>query len=93
MDYAGQWYQKTFGGLVQDQNLMRHTVLISAFDESEKSSLNQIYVSLVSSLIKPGAYGDSLNLYSLLKLIEDNWGLGSLQRNDTQAPPIPDIWK
>jgi hypothetical protein len=34
-----------------------------------------------------------VNTYSLLRLIEENWGLGDLGKEDATAPAIPNIWQ
>lgn len=72
---------------------MTNTILISTFDESGISLKNQIYTSVVGGGVAPGVHGDDLNLYSLLRLVEDNWSLGNLGLGDATAIPIPNIWK
>jgi hypothetical protein len=44
-------------------------------------------------MVRPGAYADQLTIPSLLKLIEDNWALGNLGKQDVSSNPIPNIWK
>ncbi|MBC7370712.1 MAG: acid phosphatase, partial [Bdellovibrionaceae bacterium] len=68
-------------------------VLISTFDESGASSRNQIYTSIVGPAVRPGEVAAGLNIYSVLKLIEENWNIGDLGRNDANAPSIPNIWQ
>lgn len=91
--YADQWYKKRFSPFLNNPQFMENTVLISTFDESGGGSKNQIYTSIVGPDVKPGTVSTQLNIYSLLKLIEDNWNLGSLSTLDASATPIPDIWQ
>jgi hypothetical protein len=92
--FADKWYQKKFSKYVSDEKFMKETVLVSTFDESSGGDKkNHIYTSIVGPEVKPGVYDKGLNLYSLLRLVQDNWGLGSLGRNDESAESIPDIWK
>lgn len=91
--YADKWYEGKFSKLVQNESLMKDTVLITSFDESSFFSWkNQIYVSIVGKPVRPGNYSDALSTPSLLKLVEDNWNLGDLGRRDKTAAPIPNIW-
>lgn len=92
--YADKWYSGKFSKYVSNPKFMKDTVLISTFDESSGGAKrNHIYTSIVGTAVTPGVYGTELNLYSLLKLVEDNWNLGNLGRNDETAEAIPDIWK
>ncbi|MBL7687528.1 MAG: hypothetical protein JNJ49_05795 [Bdellovibrionaceae bacterium] len=92
--YADKWYRKKFAGYLNDQQFMTNTILISTFDESGLRLKNQIYTSIVGPDVKPGTYSETLNLYSLLRLVEDNWNLGNLGREDATAPSIPEkIWR
>jgi len=88
------WYSRTFGKYVNDQNFTQNTVLITTFDESEQDApVNQIYTTIYGAHVKSGAVPDSLNTYSLLNMLEDNWGLGSLGRSDLTAVQVPAIWQ
>ena len=91
--YADKWYKQKFSGYVSDSRFMEKTVVISTFDENGGGGKNQIYTSIVGPAVKPGVYGDSLTLYSLLQLIELNWSLDNLGKQDMTANPIPNIWK
>ena len=94
VSYADKWYNQKFSPYLNNAKFMENTVLITAFDESSFSaSKNQIYVSIVGPGVKSSVVADSLNLYSLLNLFEENWNLGSLGKNDIQAVPVPQIWK
>lgn len=92
--YADKWYRQRFAQHLKDQRFMENTILISTFDESGLRLRNQIYTSIVGPGVKPGSYSATLNLYSLLRLVEENWNLGNLGREDATAPSIPEnIWR
>lgn len=91
--YADSWYDQKFSPYVNNSEFMKNTILISTFDESGSLASNQIYVSIVGEMVKAGDYSDQLNLYSLLKLMEMNWDLGNLEKEDATASPIPNIWR
>jgi hypothetical protein len=91
--FADSWYSHKFSSLVSDENFMANTALISTFDENAGSGKNLIYTSIVGPMVKQGMYPDTLNIYSLLNLVEDNWGLGNLGNSDMTAKPIPNIWQ
>lgn len=92
--YADGWYRQKFSGYFSDTNFMRDTLVVSTFDENAGSSGNLIYTSFFGPMVQPNfVVNDPVNLYSLLKLIEDNWSLGSLGKQDTTASPIPNVWK
>ena len=91
--YADRWYSQKFSRYVDNAQFMKNTVLISTFDESGGGSKNQIYTSIVGPAVKIGVVADAVNIYSLLNLIEDNWSLGDLGKNDATAVPIPNIWQ
>lgn len=91
--YADNWYRGKFSAIVMNTQFMKDTILISTFDESGSSPRNQIYTSIVGGPVKVGTYNDSLTHFSLLQMIEDNWDLGSLKREDAKATAVPAIWK
>lgn len=91
--FADQWYKNRFEHLLGDSNFMKRTILISTFDESGPSLQNQIYTSIVGPDVHPGIVSEDLTLYSLLRLVEDNWKLGNLGKQDASAPVVPNIWR
>ena len=91
--YADSWYAQKFSKYFSNTQFMQDTVVITTFDESGFSAKNQIYTSILGPAVRPGSYGDSLTIPSLLKLIEDNWGLGNLGKQDVSSNPVPNIWQ
>jgi hypothetical protein len=91
--YADAWYRKSFGPLLNDPKAMAGTLLVTTFDENEGAAGNFIYTTLYGEMVKSGPSAAPLNHYSLLRLVEDNWDLGNLGREDARANPLPDIWR
>lgn len=91
--FADTWYRNKFSPYLQNSKFMANTVLISTFDESGGSSKNQIYTSINGPAVNPKDYSDALGICSLLQMMEDNWNLGSLGKDDATAAKIPNIWK
>lgn len=93
--YADAWYKKRFSGYLTNPNFMNDTLLISTYDENGGSAGNQIYTSFYGPMVKPQTVvKDKLNHYSLLRLIEENWDLGNLGKNDATANPVPtSVWR
>jgi phospholipase C len=93
--FAADWYAQKFGPLISDATFMNNTLLVSTFDESGGYfDKNQIYTSLVGPMVRAGAStADPLDHYSLLRMVEENWSLGSLGQSDATAAPITGIWQ
>lgn len=94
VNFGGNWLKSNFETLFANPTSLGDTLFIVTFDESEGSSTNQIYTVLLGSKIKPGSSNAQLlDHTSLLKMIEDELGLGNLGRDDAKAPVITGIWK
>lgn len=91
--FADKWFAKTFGPLLD--KWPDGVLLVATFDEdSDSGGTNQIYTALAGSMVQPGSRDDErYSHYSLLRTIEDQWGLGDLGLNDAKAEPITGIWK
>jgi hypothetical protein len=95
---AGAWVKKflndTFG-----EKLRQGTLVVVTFDESGGNSDNRIYTLFLGDMVKPAnqqdpkALAKPYNHYSVLRTIEDNFGLEPLTANDRNATPIADIWE
>lgn len=92
--YADKWYQARFGPLLQNPHFMNGMLLVSTFDESDYfEPTNHIYTSFYGNGVKRGAVSPThYTLYSLLRTIEDAFGLGTMADMDKQATPIDGIW-
>lgn len=91
---ADAWLQAFLTPRLVDPPFMRRTLLVVTFDEDSGSADNHIYTVLVGDMVQRGAINGNLyNHYSLLRLIEDNYGVGTLGREDAKATSICCPWK
>ncbi len=95
MPFANKWYKRHFARVFKDAKRMQDTLVITTFDENAGADGNKIYTSFNGPVVKAGAVVvDALTHYSILKLVEENWGLGDLGQGDTHAPAVPtSIWR
>jgi acid phosphatase len=81
--------------LPKDESLKR-TLVIVTYDESEGSNKpERIYTVFLGAMVKPQQVTAAYNHYSVLRTIEDNFGLEPLHKDlgDGTASVITDIWK
>lgn len=90
--YAAKWFEHRFAKLLENPSLMKDTLVIATFDENAGEPDMRVYTALRGPMVKKGSYGATLNHYSLLRMIEDNFRLGTLGKKDASAPRFPDIW-
>jgi Phosphoesterase family len=77
-----------------DQKEMNGTLVIVTFDESEGNQKNdRIYTVFLGDMVKNQTVDKEYNHYSVLKTIEDNFGLPPLNSGDANAAPITEAWK
>lgn len=95
---AGAWIRKFLDESFPEK-LRQGTLVVVTFDESGGNQDNRIYTVLLGDMVKPAiqqdtaALGRYYNHYSVLRTIEDNFGLKPLTANDRDATPITGIWK
>jgi hypothetical protein len=95
---AGSWVKKFLDESFPEK-LRKGTLVVVTFDESGGNEDNRVYTVFLGDMVKPANQQDSATLgkhythYSLLRTIEDNFGLEPLTANDREAPPITGIWK
>ncbi|MFZ3230871.1 MAG: alkaline phosphatase family protein [Pseudobdellovibrio sp.] len=94
VNFSAKWLQTNFDSFLNDQNMMKDTLVVLTYDENSGARPNKIYTVLLGSMVIPRSINNENHThYSILKMIEDNWNLGSLNRNDAKAPAITGIWK
>ena len=94
VDFAGKWLMSKFGTLLSNPQFLADTLVIITFDESESLfGANRVYTVLLGAALKDGTNAQAVNHVSLLKLIEDEYQLGSLSTKDQSAASIQGIWK
>ena len=95
---AGAWIRKFLDESFPEK-LRQGTLVVVTFDESGGNQDNRIYTVLLGDMVKPAIQQDTAalsryyNHYSVLRTIEDNFGLKPLTANDRDATPITGIWK
>jgi hypothetical protein len=95
---AGAWVHR-FMDQTFPQKLRNGTLVVITFDESGGNEDNRIYTVFLGDMVKdasqqdPKALAKHYDHYSVLRTIEDNFGLAPLTAYDRDASPIVDIWK
>jgi hypothetical protein len=90
---ADRWFASTFGALLHQPTVRPGLLVIATFDEAQSAGPNRIYTALRGAMVTPGAHcAAPTSHYSLLKLIEEAFGLGTLGREDARAAAITGIW-
>lgn len=88
---ADRWLATTFGPLLLDPRFAKGLLLVVTFDESKGYIFggNHVLTILWGDAVKPGTVLDArYNHYSLLRLVEDTFRLGSLAQGDAKAATI-----
>lgn len=93
VDFAGKWLTSRFGSLLSQPTKLGDVLFILTFDESGHSATNQIYTVLIGSSIVPGVNTQNVTHASLLKMVEDEFGVGDLGRDDHKASVLQGIWR
>jgi Phosphoesterase family len=97
-EVAGAWVRK-FLDETFPESLRKGTLVIVTFDESGGNADNRIYTVFLGDMVKEAGQQDPAVLarhythYSVLRTIEENFGLAPLTANDREAEPITGIWK
>jgi hypothetical protein len=77
-----------------DQKEMKGTLVVVTYDESEGNDKNdRIYTVFLGDMVKSQTVDKEYNHYSVLKTIEDNFALPTLNSGDAGAAPITEAWK
>ena len=84
------WLQNNIDGYAQWAKT-HNSLLIVTFDEDDYSSSNQIATIFYGEKVSAGTYTETINHYSILRTIEDMYGLPSVA-NSTAATAITDCW-
>jgi hypothetical protein len=85
-----------------NSNIPKGTLIVVTFDEADFSAVgydtsydgpNQVYTVLLGNMIKPGTVIDTpYNHYNLIRTVEENFNLGSLNKNDFGANWFRFLW-
>jgi len=78
---ADKWLSKLAPRILNSDAFKKDGLLIVVFDEAESRQANHVPLVAVGPSVKPGTKSDTPTThYSLVRTIEDNWGLGCLAR-------------
>ncbi|HTS37215.1 MAG TPA: alkaline phosphatase family protein [Candidatus Solibacter sp.] len=97
-EVAGAWVRKFLDETFLPA-MRKGTLVVVTFDESGGNEDNRIYTLFLGDMVKDASQQSAAALsrrythYSVLRTIEDNFGLEPLTENDRAATPITDIWK
>ena len=95
---AGAWVKKFLDESFPEK-LRAGTLVVVTFDESGGNEDNRIFTLFLGDMVKPANQQDPAVLgkqythYSVIRTIEDNFGIEPLTENDKNAQPITGIWK
>lgn len=84
------WVHDQLDGYVQWAK-QHNSVFILTFDEDDNASGNQIPTIFQGQRVQPGQYSSRVDHYSVLRTIQDAFGLAPIAGSAT-ATPILDIW-
>jgi hypothetical protein len=91
---ASRWLNAFLDGWMRLDDKLQGTLVVVTFDESQgDEDTNQIYTIFLGDMVKPGDYNTPYNHYSVLKTVEDNFGLPPLNDGDRNAQAITGVWK
>jgi hypothetical protein len=91
---ASSWLNTFFKDWFPLDEKMKGTLVIVTFDESEAfEKTERIYTVFLGDMVKPGEIAKTYTHYSVLRTIEDNFGLPPLNSGDSNAEPITEVWK
>jgi len=91
---ASSWLNKFLKESFPLDEKMKGTLVIVTFDESEYfEKTERIYTVFLGDMVKPGEITKTYTHYSVLRTIEDNFGLLPFNSGDRNAEPITGVWK
>jgi hypothetical protein len=95
LDQAAAWLQAFLEPLLADPQVMKDTLVVVTFDESQDSAHNHIYTVFLGGMVERGArVAACYDHYNLLRTIEDDFALGTLGAEDaTSVPMVEGIWR
>jgi hypothetical protein len=89
--FAGDtWLKNNLDGYVQFARA-NNSLLILTFDEDDFTQVNHITTIFIGSMVKGGAYGETINHFNVLRTMEDMYGLTYAGASGA-VNPIADVW-
>lgn len=91
--FAAQWLQRFLEPLLNDPQVMKDTLIVVTFDESDSKKRNNVFTVFLGDAVRKGYVSEQpVSHYNLLRTIEDNFALGTLGQADATAARIGDVW-
>ncbi len=84
------WLKNNLDAYVQWANA-HNSLLITTFDENDGASGNNIATIFNGQMVKQGSYGENIDHFSVLRTIEDMYGL-PYAGSASSATSISDVW-
>lgn len=88
---ADQWLQTNLDAYAQWATT-HNSILIVTWDEDDFAGTNHIATFMTGARVKPGVYTDHYDHYSLLRTIEDLYGITTHAGHATTATAIDGCW-
>jgi phospholipase C len=91
--YSARWLQGFLDPLLADPRFTTGTLVVITFDETDDfrggPAAKPLYTVLLGPMVRAGAVdARPYTHYSLLRTVEEAFGLGTLHRHDTTATPL-----
>jgi hypothetical protein len=96
LETSTAWLRRFEESLKTTVGMHQRTLLMITWDEGGGDDFrsNRVLAILIGDGVVPGRYADRLTHYSLLRTIEDNFGLLPVADGDANASPVPDkVWR
>jgi hypothetical protein len=91
---ASTWLEKFLAPTVQDPSVLGNTLVVITFDESRAYARNHIFTVFLGDMVKGGTREDGcFDHYNVLRTIEENFAIGTLEGEDKKSSPITSVWK
>lgn len=84
------WVRANLDGYVRWAST-HESALIVTFDEDDRSSGNKIATVFAGAFVKPGVYSEAIDHYSVLRTVEDAFGLSHAGMSAARSP-VTDVW-
>jgi len=95
LETSAEWLDNFVRSLRGTLGMHQRTLLVVTWDEGGGDDFrqNRILTVFLGAMVLPGRYDTRLTHYSLLRTIEDNFGLEPLAAGDRDAPAVPPaVW-
>ena len=95
LQQSAAWLESFLEPILADAEVMKDTLVVVTFDESETESNNHIYTVFLGGMVQPGGEIEACHdHYDLLRTSEANFGLGTLGAEDANSDPIlGGVWR